>query len=102
MLEANGMQVATCYRKGLCGLGVMHAVYVRGRDMKSKLNLIVLLLWHRLKSEEGQDLIEYALLVGFIGLAVISSTKPIGDIIYEYYLYIHNQLKGSSPFFQLF
>lgn len=64
--------------------------------MKSKLNLIVLRLWRKWKSEEGQDLIEYALLVGFISLAVVSAMKPVGGIIYQYYLFLHGQLKDSG------
>lgn len=65
--------------------------------MKSKLNLIVLRIWHRLKSENGQDLIEYALLLGFISLAVISAIKPIGGVIYSYYSVIHSSLHKGNP-----
>ena len=64
--------------------------------MKAKLNLLVLRIWHQLKCEEGQDLIEYALLLGLISLAAVASLKPFGSILYSYYLYIHNAL---SPYF---
>lgn len=53
--------------------------------MTAKLNLTVLLLWHKLKSDEAQDLIEYALLLGFISLAAVASFEPFGRIIYAYY-----------------
>lgn len=60
--------------------------------MKSKLNLIVLRVWHLLKSEGGQDLIEYSLLAGFLALGVVSAFKPIGGVLYGYYKYIHDSL----------
>lgn len=65
--------------------------------MTSKLNVIVLRIWHKLKSENGQDLIEYAILAGFIALGVISAVKPIGGVIYGYYQYIHGQLHTALP-----
>lgn len=65
--------------------------------MTSTLNLIVMRIWHRLKSEKGQDLIEYSLLVGFIALAVISAIKPIGGVLYGYYVYIHDALHKANP-----
>lgn len=65
--------------------------------MKSKLNLMVMRIWHQLKSESGQDLIEYSLLVGFIALGVISAIKPIGGVLYSYYQYIHDQLHSANP-----
>ena len=62
--------------------------------MKAKLNLLIVRLWHELKSDEAQDLIEYALLVGFIALAAIGSMKPIAQVIYGYYLVIKAGLGG--------
>lgn len=62
--------------------------------MREKLNLIVLRLWHELKSEKAQDLIEYALLLGFISLAVVASIQPFGKIIYAYYLYLKNEVNN--------
>ena len=64
--------------------------------MKAKLNLLVYRIWHAIQREEGQDLIEYALLVGLIALATVASLKPFGSILYGYYLYLHNAL---SPYF---
>ena len=60
--------------------------------MTAKLNLTVLLLWHKLKSEEAQDLIEYALLLGFISLAAVASIEPFGKIIYAYYSYMKSEI----------
>ncbi len=65
-----------------------------GGDMTAKLNLIMLRLWHKLKSDEAQDLIEYALLLGFISLAVVASFEPFGKIIYAYYSIIKSELNN--------
>ena len=75
----------------------MCALQTKGCKMKSKLNLIVLRIWHQLKSESGQDLIEYSLLAGFLALGVVSSFKPIGGILYAYYQYIHDSLHAANP-----
>ena len=61
--------------------------------MKAKLNLLAFQIWHALKREEGQDLIEYALLVGLISLACVASIAPFGSILYQYYVYLHTNLK---------
>jgi len=42
-----------------------------------------------LSREDGQDLIEYALLVGLISLAAVASIGPIGKDIYLIFAYIH-------------
>lgn len=60
--------------------------------MKAKLNLLVLRVWYELKSDKAQDLIEYALLLGFISLAVVASIEPFGRIIYSYYLYLKSKV----------
>jgi Flp pilus assembly pilin Flp len=60
--------------------------------MKAKLNLLAMRVWHRWKSEEAQDLIEYALLLGFISLVVVASIKPFGHILYNYYLYLKGKI----------
>lgn len=65
--------------------------------MKATLNLIALRLWNALKREDGQDLIEYALLVGFLALSVVAAIEPIGGYIYQYYLYLNGSLKASLP-----
>ena len=91
----DGMRVATlsifAAHVSRCALGKS-----KGGDMKAKLNLLVYRIWHALKREEGQDLIEYALLVGLIALATVASLQPFGSILYNYYLYLHNALK---PYF---
>ncbi|MGC8548238.1 MAG: Flp family type IVb pilin [Acidobacteriaceae bacterium] len=63
--------------------------------MKAKLNLWMMRVWHELKGDEAQDLIEYALLVGFISLAVVASMKPFGDIIYHYYLIMKSNIDSN-------
>ena len=45
-----------------------------------------------LNREEGQDLIEYALLVGLISLAAVASIQPIGRYLEAIYLEIQAQL----------
>ena len=91
----DGMRVATQFipaaHGSRCALDK-----TKGGDMKAKLNLLVLRIWHQLKREEGQDLIEYALLVGLISLAAVASLKPFGSILYNYYLQLHAAL---SPYF---
>ena len=73
----------------------MHLFRVRGEvTMKAKLNLLVMRVWHELKSDQAQDLIEYALLVGFISLAAVASLKPFGDIMYQYYLIITSKVNN--------
>lgn len=59
---------------------------------KAKLNLLMMRMWHQLKRDEAQDLIEYALLLGFISLAVVASIKPFGDIVYNYYLILNSKI----------
>ena len=91
----DGMRVATQFipaaHESKCALEK-----TKGGDMKAKLNLLVLRIWHQLKREEGQDLIEYALLVGLISLAAVASLKPFGSILYNYYVQLHTTL---SPYF---
>ena len=62
--------------------------------MKAKLNLLVMRVWQELKRDQAQDLIEYALLLGFISLAVVASIKPFGDIVYQYYLILTNKINS--------
>lgn len=60
--------------------------------MKAKLNLVILRVWLELKSEKAQDLIEYALLLGFISLAAVASIAPFGKILYGYYIYLKGEV----------
>lgn len=63
--------------------------------MLVKLNLLVFRTWYALKGEEGQDMIEYALLLGLISLACVASIQPFGSILEGYYKYLHKTL---SPY----
>jgi pilus assembly protein Flp/PilA len=47
------------------------------------------------REEEGQDLVEYALLVGFIGLIAVAGVTALGNAINTYY---GTTIIGSSPF----
>ena len=48
-----------------------------------------------LNREEGQDLIEYALLVGLISLAAVAVIGPIGNDLTNIYTQIATQLKAA-------
>ncbi len=74
-------------------MGKLANLHAKDGGMISKLNAIVLRLWHEVRREEGQDLIEYAMLTGLIALACVSAIKPFGSIIYQYYIYLHTALK---------
>jgi pilus assembly protein Flp/PilA len=43
------------------------------------------LLARFVREEEGQDLVEYALLVGFIGLVAVTGVTALGNAINTYY-----------------
>lgn len=58
--------------------------------MKETLNLIVLRIWHELKCEEAQDLIEYALLCALVSASAVVVVQPVGAAILAYYTYILN------------
>ena len=60
--------------------------------MRAKLNLMIYQIRNALKREEGQDLIEYALLTALISLAATASVSYIGKSIYNYYLTLHQVL----------
>ncbi len=45
-----------------------------------------------IREEEGQDLIEYALLIVFIALIVVVALDPLGDAVSAVYNSIHNSL----------
>jgi Flp pilus assembly pilin Flp len=47
------------------------------------------------REEEGQDLVEYALLVGFIGLVAVAGVTALGTAINTYY---GTTIVSSSPF----
>jgi Flp pilus assembly pilin Flp len=49
-----------------------------------------------LESEEGQDLIEYALLVVFIALVVLIALEPVGNAVSSVFLQIETDLKAGT------
>ena len=57
-----------------------------GRDLGRDFRLKGMLMLKRfLKEETGQDLIEYALLAGFISLAAIAGITVLGTSLDEFY-----------------
>ena len=48
-----------------------------------------------IREEEGQDLVEYAFLVGLIALAAYLGVTALGTVINTYY---GTTIKGSAPF----
>ena len=59
------------------------------------LSMLALKVQMFLDREEGQDLIEYALLVGFISLAAIAAIQGISAELSAIYSNIGNQLKSA-------
>jgi pilus assembly protein Flp/PilA len=49
-----------------------------------------------LESEEGQDLIEYALLVVFIALIVLLALEPVGDAVSGVFVDIETELTTGT------
>lgn len=58
----------------------------------NKLSLLALKAQMYLNREEGQDLIEYALLVGFISLAAVAAISGISSELKSIYSSISSQL----------
>ena len=56
------------------------------------LNLLVQWLQTTLEREEGQDLIEYALLIVFIAVVVVAALGPLGTAVAAVYTWITGQL----------
>ena len=48
------------------------------------------------KEEEGQDLVEYALLLGFISLAVIAALSAMQEALDTVYTSTATKLQGSG------
>ena len=59
------------------------------------LSMLALKLQMILNREEGQDLIEYALLVGLISLAAVAAIGPIGKDLTAIYTAIQTQLTSA-------
>ena len=60
------------------------------------LSMLALKLQMILNREEGQDLIEYALLVGLISLAAVAAIGPIGSDLTKIYTAIQTQLAAAN------
>jgi len=60
--------------------------------MKSWENLMKELLFGLLKEEQGQDLVEYALIVAAVGLALISTVNTLSQAITSLYSSITTDL----------
>ena len=48
------------------------------------------------REEEGQDLIEYALLAGFISLAAVGAITVIGTSLNTLYSNVNDQVKAAN------
>lgn len=49
------------------------------------------------RHEEGQDMIEYALLAGLIAVFCVAALVLLGPQIFSFYNVIHNTLKATFP-----
>jgi len=64
-------------------------VQARGESMK---NLIVRFV----REDEGQDLIEYALLAAFISLAAVAAIAQLGTAVNNVYTKVSSTLESAS------
>ncbi len=56
-----------------------------------------LIIWSRMTEESGQDLIEYALLAGFISLVAVAAITSVGTGVNSIYEGIVTQLPPATP-----
>ena len=57
-----------------------------------------LIIWNLMTEESGQDLIEYALLAGFISLVAVAAITTVGSGVNDIYVGIDNALPPpASP-----
>jgi Flp pilus assembly pilin Flp len=56
--------------------------------MRAKVNDIYLTLLSVVKGEEGQDLVEYALILGLISVGAVTALGTLGGKLVSYYGYI--------------
>ncbi len=54
------------------------------------------LMKHFVRDEQGQDLIEYALLAGFISLAVVAAVTNVGTALDGLYDNIETKVKDAA------
>ena len=48
------------------------------------------------RDEEGQDLVEYAMLLAFIALIAIAGVKTLGTTVNEFFSNVAAELNGGS------
>ncbi len=53
------------------------------------------MIWQLIRNEEGQDMIEYALLASFISIVAIVAIKLIGPLVVAIYEAIRLALGGA-------
>lgn len=74
---------------------------VQGNHMMTTLQMILLRAKMILDREDGQDLIEYALLVALISLGAVASLSTLGKDVYNTFFHIHVYLyfyfNGGKP-----
>ncbi len=57
----------------------------------------LILSWKFWKDTRGQDLIEYALIAGFIALAAVATLGYVGDAINALFDNVNSQLTSAVP-----
>ena len=54
------------------------------------------LLTRFIREDEGQDLIEYALLIVFIALVVVAALDPLGNAVKDVYDSVSDELSNAN------
>lgn len=55
-------------------------------------NVLAMRMWRLLKSEEGQDLMEYGLLAALLALGAMAAVKSLASDINNQYVYIQKMV----------
>lgn len=55
------------------------------------------LIWSRIRGEEGQDMIEYALLAGLISIFCVAAIVFLSPQLFAFYHVISNTMKTYLP-----
>ena len=64
-----------------------------GDDTMDRLKMLALRL---LRDEEGQDLIEYALLATFVSLVAIAGASVLGTALNDWYSTVSDRVNGAA------